>query len=151
MSSSDSALIAKQKELLMEKLADFETTNRALRHLLRDQHRQEAGSVRLEEQRDVLLKKLGEQDESNQRLRIDLMDRDRYVAELKAHGAAQRVSVLSGKSLKKCLERSIYQVTEHYKKSSFRLLCLCHTMTCHNPTNTIFTNLHLPQNRAEDG
>ncbi|XP_064649327.1 outer dense fiber protein 2-like isoform X3 [Lineus longissimus] len=104
MSSSDCALITKQKELLMEKLADFETSNRSLRHLLRDQHRQEAGSVRLAEQRDVLLKKLGEADEANQILRIDLMDRDRYVAELKAHGAAQRDENLTLASVQHSLE-----------------------------------------------
>ena len=44
----------------MERLADFDVTNRALRALLRDRHEQEAAGVRLAEQRDLLLKKLSE-------------------------------------------------------------------------------------------
>uniref|UniRef100_A0A8C1PZ85 Outer dense fiber protein 2 n=1 Tax=Cyprinus carpio TaxID=7962 RepID=A0A8C1PZ85_CYPCA len=41
MSGSDSMLLARQKELLLQKLETFESTNRALRHLLREQHSQE--------------------------------------------------------------------------------------------------------------
>lgn len=41
MSGSDSTLLARQKELLLQKLETFEITNRALRHLLREQHSRE--------------------------------------------------------------------------------------------------------------
>lgn len=41
MSGSDSTLLARQKELLLSKLETFESTNRALRHLLREQHSRE--------------------------------------------------------------------------------------------------------------
>uniref|UniRef100_A0A9J8BM32 Outer dense fiber protein 2 n=1 Tax=Cyprinus carpio carpio TaxID=630221 RepID=A0A9J8BM32_CYPCA len=37
ISGSDSMLLARQKELLLQKLETFESTNRALRHLLREQ------------------------------------------------------------------------------------------------------------------
>ena len=60
MSSTDTAVLTKQKELLMERLADFEETNRALRQLLRERHEDESANARLAEQRDVLLRKLKE-------------------------------------------------------------------------------------------
>lgn len=66
MSAGDSARLAKQKDLLLEKLADFEATNRTLRRLLREQHKQEAASLRLGEQRDLLIKKLADTDISNE-------------------------------------------------------------------------------------
>uniref|UniRef100_A0A8C2GW62 Outer dense fiber protein 2 n=1 Tax=Cyprinus carpio TaxID=7962 RepID=A0A8C2GW62_CYPCA len=65
MSGSDSMLLARQKELLLQKLETFESTNRALRHLLREQHSQEMDSVRLLEQKDVLLKKLSDVEAEN--------------------------------------------------------------------------------------
>ncbi len=41
MSGSDTTLLTRQKELLLQKLKTFESTNRALRHLLREQHSRE--------------------------------------------------------------------------------------------------------------
>lgn len=41
LSGSDSSLLAKQKNLLLQKLETFEGTNRTLRHLLREQHGRE--------------------------------------------------------------------------------------------------------------
>jgi outer dense fiber protein 2 len=38
MSGTESSLLARQKELLLQKLETFEATNRTLRHLLREQH-----------------------------------------------------------------------------------------------------------------
>ncbi len=64
ISSSDTAMLAKQKELLMERLADFEATNHSLRKMLRDRHEEEAASMRLSEQRDLLLRKLSETENS---------------------------------------------------------------------------------------
>lgn len=66
MSTADQARLAKQKELFLETMADFEATNRTLRHLLRDQHRLEASGLRLSEQRDVLMRKLADSDISNE-------------------------------------------------------------------------------------
>uniref|UniRef100_A0A673HXK7 Outer dense fiber protein 2 n=1 Tax=Sinocyclocheilus rhinocerous TaxID=307959 RepID=A0A673HXK7_9TELE len=64
LSGSDSTLLTRQKELLLQKLEIFESTNRALRHLLREQHSREMDSLRLLEQKDVLLKKLSDVEES---------------------------------------------------------------------------------------
>ena len=47
----------------MERMADFEGTNRTLRRMLREAHKEESGSLRLTEQRDVLLRKLSENDD----------------------------------------------------------------------------------------
>ena len=63
MTESDGAMLARQKELLIERLADFEATNRALRRMLRDRHEEEAAGGRLAEQRDLLLRKLSETEE----------------------------------------------------------------------------------------
>ncbi|XP_074655417.1 uncharacterized protein LOC141908997 isoform X2 [Tubulanus polymorphus] len=104
ISPSDSALIAKQRELLMEKLADFESTNRNLRRLLREAHRKEAAGVRLIEQRDVLMRKLAETDDSNQRLRASSLDKEREMVELKAQLAAQRDENLAMASLQGSME-----------------------------------------------
>lgn len=66
MSTADQARFAKQKELFLEAMAEFEASNRTLRRLLRDQHRIEASSLRLSEQRDVLMRKLADADMVNE-------------------------------------------------------------------------------------
>ena len=91
MSSSDSAMLAKQKELLMERLHDFESTNRALRRLLRDRHEQEAAGLRLSEQRDILLRKLSETEDTVQRMRGDILERDRVITDMRMQVNAQKV------------------------------------------------------------
>lgn len=66
ISSTDSTRLSRHKDLLMEKMADFEATNKALRRILREQHEYEAAAIRLGEQRDVLLKKLADSDRRNE-------------------------------------------------------------------------------------
>uniref|UniRef100_A0A3P8YZJ5 Outer dense fiber protein 2 n=1 Tax=Esox lucius TaxID=8010 RepID=A0A3P8YZJ5_ESOLU len=65
MSGSEGSLLARQKELLLQKLETFEATNRTLRHLLREQHGREMETVRMLEQKDVLLKRLVETQSEN--------------------------------------------------------------------------------------
>ena len=95
MSSNDAAMLSKQKELLMERLADFEATNRTLRKMLRDRHEREAASLRLTEQRDLLLKKLSETEDLNQRLRTDVIEKERRLVDCKLQLDAQRVNFKS--------------------------------------------------------
>ncbi|XP_052220728.1 outer dense fiber protein 2-like isoform X8 [Dreissena polymorpha] len=90
ISQADSARLSKQKDLLLEKLADFEATNRTLRRILREQHKQEVAAVRLGEQRDMLIKRLADTDISNERLKSELIDRDRMVAELRVQIESNR-------------------------------------------------------------
>ncbi|XP_050389971.1 outer dense fiber protein 2 isoform X3 [Patella vulgata] len=80
--TTQSEKFTKQKDLLLEKLADFEATNRVLRRLLREQHSHEAATLRLGEQRDLLMKKLSDTDRANERMRCELMDRERMMVEL---------------------------------------------------------------------
>ena len=63
MTNTDSIMVAKQTHLLMERLADFDSTNRTLQVLLRDVHGQEANDIRLGEERDMLLVKLTQTEE----------------------------------------------------------------------------------------
>lgn len=62
MATADSAMLSKQKELVMERLRVFEDGNRELRALLHSRHEEETANLRLMEQRDLLLKKLSEAD-----------------------------------------------------------------------------------------
>ncbi|KAA0719869.1 Outer dense fiber protein 2 84 kDa outer dense fiber protein [Triplophysa tibetana] len=65
LSGSDTSHVARQKELLLQKLETFEGTNRALRNLLREQHNREMDSLRLLEQKDALLKRLTDVEAEN--------------------------------------------------------------------------------------
>ena len=60
MSQHDFATMQRQRESLLERLTEFEATNRTLRAMLRERHEQEANAGRVAEQRDLLLKKLTE-------------------------------------------------------------------------------------------
>ena len=93
MSSNDAAMLSKQKELLMERLADFEATNRTLRKMLRDRHEREAAGLRLTEQRDLLLKKLSETEDLYQRLRTEILDKERQLVDYRLQLDAQRVNI----------------------------------------------------------
>ena len=59
-------MLTKQKQLLMQRLSDFETANRTLRVMLRERHEQESNTMRLCEQRDLLLRKLSEMEDEVQ-------------------------------------------------------------------------------------
>ena len=66
MAAADSTMLAKQKDLVMDRLNEFEDVNRELRSLLHQRHEEEAANLRLMEQRDLLLKKLSEADINGQ-------------------------------------------------------------------------------------
>ncbi|KAH9498966.1 Outer dense fiber protein 2 [Bulinus truncatus] len=83
LSTADQARFAKQKELFLETMAEFESSNRTLRRLLRDQHRLEASSLRLSEQRDVLMRKLADADMVNERMKNQLLDCETLISELR--------------------------------------------------------------------
>ncbi|XP_048244947.1 outer dense fiber protein 2-like isoform X2 [Haliotis rufescens] len=102
--SAEGAKLTKQKELLLEKLTDFEATNRTLRRLLREQHSQEASALRLSEQRDVLIKKMADMDRLTERLRLELLERDRLIVDLRNQTAAQREENMALSGLQGTLE-----------------------------------------------
>ncbi|XP_076822290.1 outer dense fiber protein 2-like isoform X1 [Clavelina lepadiformis] len=73
LSSSDVALLNKQKELLLQKLDEFETSNRTVRRLLQNEHKTLADVRRLEEQRDILMKKMADSDSDILKLKSELI------------------------------------------------------------------------------
>ncbi|XP_060071197.1 outer dense fiber protein 2-like isoform X3 [Ylistrum balloti] len=104
LSHGDSVRYGKQKDILLEKLADFEATNRTLRRLLREQHHAEAAALRLGEQRDDLVIKLSDSERQNERLRIELMDRDRLIGDMRANITAQKEENIALTGLQSTLE-----------------------------------------------
>uniref|UniRef100_A0A9J7WYG5 Outer dense fiber protein 2 n=1 Tax=Cyprinus carpio carpio TaxID=630221 RepID=A0A9J7WYG5_CYPCA len=102
ISGSDSMLLARQKELLLQKLETFESTNRALRHLLREQ--QEMDSVRLLEQKDVLLKKLSDVEAENSCILGKLQDKEREIHQLTSLLESEKESAKTTSELSKVLE-----------------------------------------------
>ncbi|XP_059166432.1 outer dense fiber protein 2-like isoform X2 [Physella acuta] len=106
MSTADQARLAKQKELFLETMADFEATNRTLRHLLRDQHRLEASGLRLSEQRDVLMRKLADSDISNERMRNQLLDCETLITELRNQLRAEKEERMALSNLQGSLENT---------------------------------------------
>uniref|UniRef100_A0A672S1L8 Outer dense fiber protein 2 n=1 Tax=Sinocyclocheilus grahami TaxID=75366 RepID=A0A672S1L8_SINGR len=104
MSGSDSTLLTQQKELLLQKLEIFESTNRALRHLLREQHSREMDSLRLLEQTDVLLKKLSDVEAENSRILVKLQDKEREINQLTSLLESEKESAKTTSELSKVLE-----------------------------------------------
>uniref|UniRef100_A0A672M7K9 Outer dense fiber protein 2 n=1 Tax=Sinocyclocheilus grahami TaxID=75366 RepID=A0A672M7K9_SINGR len=101
LSGSDSTLLTRQKELLLQKLETFESTNRALRHLLREQHSRE---VLLLEQKDVLLKKLSDVEAENLVCVMVLQDKDREINQLTSLLESEKDSAKTTTELSKVLE-----------------------------------------------
>ncbi|XP_069119446.1 outer dense fiber protein 2-like isoform X3 [Argopecten irradians] len=104
LTHGDTIRYSKQKDILLEKLADFEATNRTLRRLLREQHHAEAAALRLGEQRDDLVIKLSDAERQNERLRIELMDRDRLIGDMRANITAQKEENIALTGLQSTLE-----------------------------------------------
>ncbi|XP_021362358.1 outer dense fiber protein 2-like isoform X2 [Mizuhopecten yessoensis] len=104
LTHGDSVRYGKQKDILLEKLADFEATNRTLRRLLREQHHAEAAALRMGEQRDGLVMKLSDSERQNERLRIELMDRDRLIGDMRANITAQKEENIALNGLQTTLE-----------------------------------------------
>ncbi|MGH0170965.1 UNVERIFIED_CONTAM: hypothetical protein FKN15_070122 [Acipenser sinensis] len=104
MSGSEVNLIARQKELLVQKLETFETTNRTLRHLLREQHSRETDAMRLAEQREVLLKKLTDYEAENTSLLMKLQEREQEVDQLLIQVETEKENARTAGELSKTLE-----------------------------------------------
>ncbi|XP_071509916.1 outer dense fiber protein 2-like [Diadema antillarum] len=90
LSSHDGKVLAKQRQLLLEKLQDFETTNSALRRMLREEHQRQSTMGQATEQRDILLKKLTESESANQALRLDALESSRAAESMRATLEAER-------------------------------------------------------------
>ncbi|XP_065830108.1 outer dense fiber protein 2-like isoform X2 [Oscarella lobularis] len=80
--ASTASEIRRQKDLLGERIRDFETTNKTLRKMLRQYHKHEISSASLNEQKLALLSRIGEADELSQRLKDVVRDKDRKISEM---------------------------------------------------------------------
>uniref|UniRef100_A0A4W5RLF2 Outer dense fiber protein 2 n=1 Tax=Hucho hucho TaxID=62062 RepID=A0A4W5RLF2_9TELE len=104
MSGTESSLLARQKELLLQKLETFEATNRTLRHLLREQHGRELESTRLSEQKDVLLKRLTDTEAENSNIVVKLREKEREVKQLTTLLDTEKENAKTTGKLSKVLE-----------------------------------------------
>ncbi|XP_055791713.1 outer dense fiber protein 2-like isoform X2 [Salvelinus fontinalis] len=104
MSGSESSFLARQKELLLQKLETFESTNLTLRHLLREQHGREMESMRISEQKDVLLKRLTNTDAENSHLVLKLQEKEREVNQLTTLMDTEKENAKTTGELSKVLE-----------------------------------------------
>ncbi|XP_068430423.1 outer dense fiber protein 2 isoform X2 [Clinocottus analis] len=82
LSGSDSSVLARQKELLLQKLETFEATNRTLRHLLREQQGSQGESVRVSQPKETLIQRLAHTEAHNAHLVVQLQEKDREVNQL---------------------------------------------------------------------
>ncbi|KAK1788395.1 hypothetical protein P4O66_016824, partial [Electrophorus voltai] len=104
ISGSDSSLLARQKDLLLQKLETFERTNRTLRRLLREQHSREMDSLQLLEQKDSLLKRLTDVEAENSRLQMKLQDKEKEVNQLSSLLENEKENGRTTSELSKVLE-----------------------------------------------
>uniref|UniRef100_UPI003AB0E06D outer dense fiber protein 2 n=1 Tax=Centroberyx gerrardi TaxID=166262 RepID=UPI003AB0E06D len=104
LSGSESSVLARQKELLLQKLETFEATNRTLRHLLREQHGCQMDSVRLAEQKDTLLKRLTDTEAENAHLVVKLQEKEREVDQLSTFLDTEKENAKTTGDLSKALE-----------------------------------------------
>ncbi|XP_038821297.1 outer dense fiber protein 2-like isoform X2 [Salvelinus namaycush] len=104
MSGSESSFLARQKELLLQKLETFESTNLTLRHLLREQHGREMESMRISEQKDVLLKRLTNTEAENSHLVLKLQEKEREVNQLTTLMDTEKENAKTTGELSKVLE-----------------------------------------------
>ncbi|XP_034402522.1 outer dense fiber protein 2 isoform X3 [Cyclopterus lumpus] len=103
-SGSDSSVLARQKELLLQKLETFEATNRTLRQLLRDQQGSQMESIRESEQKDALLQRLADTEADNAHLVVKLEEKDREVNQLSKHIDTEKDNAKSTADVSKSLE-----------------------------------------------
>ncbi|XP_028829232.1 outer dense fiber protein 2 isoform X2 [Denticeps clupeoides] len=104
LSGSESSLMVRQKELLLQKLETFEETNRALRRLLREQHGREMDTQRLLEQKDCILKKLTDIERENSQLLRKIQDKEKEIVQLTSLLQNEKENSKTTSELSKVLE-----------------------------------------------
>ncbi|XP_053195324.1 outer dense fiber protein 2 [Scomber japonicus] len=101
---SESSVLARQKELLLQKLETFEATNRTLRHLLREHHSSQMESIRLSEQKDALLKTLADTEAENAHLLVKVQEKEKEIIQLATLLDTEKDNAKSTSDLSKSLE-----------------------------------------------
>ncbi|KAA8584665.1 hypothetical protein FQN60_008450 [Etheostoma spectabile] len=104
LSGSESSVLARQQELLLQKLEAFEATNRSLRQLLREQRGSQMESIQTSEQKDALLKRLVDIEAENAHLVVKLQDKEREINQLSKVIDSEKDNAKSTADLSKSLE-----------------------------------------------
>ncbi|XP_031570587.1 outer dense fiber protein 2-like [Actinia tenebrosa] len=104
LSAADSAVLTRQRETILQKLEEFDRTNKALRRLLRDTHQKEEVEMQLKQRQEVLLRKLTEADSKNEKLQIEIFERDRQIETLLTQVEADKDQAVAFDDLKKTME-----------------------------------------------
>nr|CAB3264551.1 outer dense fiber protein 2-like [Phallusia mammillata] len=101
---SDVNLLSKQRDLLLQKLEQFEASNRKVRRLLQSQHKTISDVQRLEEQRDILMKKMADSDSEILKMRSELIQRRNDVEQLTAQVSEEKNHARTLNELNKSVE-----------------------------------------------
>ncbi|XP_041049408.1 outer dense fiber protein 2 isoform X3 [Carcharodon carcharias] len=104
ISVSESNLLSRQKELLLQKLETFDATNRSVRQLLKEQHAQETDALRLFEQKEALLEKLAQSEAENARLSVKLQEIENQIDQLLIQYRTEKDNARAAAEFSKSLE-----------------------------------------------
>ncbi|XP_072344924.1 outer dense fiber protein 2 isoform X4 [Scyliorhinus torazame] len=106
ISMSESNLLSRQKELLLQKLETFDATNRSVRQLLKEHHSQETDALRLLEQKEALLEKLAQSEAENARLSMKLQEIENQIDQLLIQYQTEKDNARAAAELSKSLENT---------------------------------------------
>eukprot|EP00794_Sanderia_malayensis_P016219 gene16219-17852_t len=101
---SDVSALSHQREILMQKLEGFESTNRALRKMLKHAHNKEEQTDHLVEQRNVLLRKLTEAETNLASVEADFEEKENQVVALMAQVHSDKEQARTFEELQKTME-----------------------------------------------
>lgn len=104
LSAWESSHLDRQKQLVLQNLETFETTNKALRQLLRERHELHMDSAQLSEQKETLLEKLSNTEAENATLVVILQDKEKQVDDLCKALDNEKENAMSVSHLSKSLE-----------------------------------------------
>ncbi|XP_078082351.1 outer dense fiber protein 2 isoform X1 [Mustelus asterias] len=106
ISMSESNLLSRQKELLLQKLETFDVTNRSVRQLLKEQHTQETDALRLLEQKEALLEKLAQSEAENARMSVKLQEIENQIDQLLIQYQTEKDNARAAAEFSKSLENT---------------------------------------------
>ncbi|XP_051893106.1 outer dense fiber protein 2 isoform X2 [Pristis pectinata] len=104
MSTSECNLLSRQKELLIQKLETFESSNRAVRELLKEQHAQETDALRLFDLKEALLEKLARSEAENAHLLVKMQEIENQTDQLLAQYQTEKDNARAAAEFSKSLE-----------------------------------------------
>eukprot|EP00118_Oscarella_pearsei_P010833 m.68673 g.68673 ORF g.68673 m.68673 type:complete len:777 (+) comp35546_c0_seq3:117-2447(+) len=110
--ASTAAEIRRQKDLLGERIRDFDTTNKTLRKMLRQYHKHEVSASSLHDQKVALLSRLTEADGLSQKLRNAVREKDRRIADLSVQLEADQDASEAHRDLRETLESARIRLQE---------------------------------------